>query len=102
MTFRSSGLFYSDAFHCWRVSFLDREPGQTFQEERSVSIFIERKQDVDDIAVLLPAVKSFDDVDGLLAAIKQRIMRDSATGGYCYAFKGSRRYTLDKSGEVSV
>lgn len=91
-TFRSSGPFYSDAFKCWRICFVETVvPRVTYEDEREAYISVERLEDANAIAPLVPAVKNFADFELLISTVRDKILRHSKTGGYCYAYSATRR-----------
>lgn len=66
--------------------------GPYYTDRRDASLHIERLEDANAIAVLLPAVKNFSDFELLVSTIHDRVLRHSTTGGTCYAYDGKGGY----------
>jgi hypothetical protein len=99
-TFHSSGPYYSQAFKCWRVEVREVEVTATetkeavtgsWQHERIGYMEIERKEDADNVAVLLRAVKKFSDFEFLISAVRDKVMAHSKTKGTCYVWGPNHR-----------
>lgn len=88
---RSSGPYYSHAFKCWRVEIRETEDGGSWQKERVGYLEIERKEDADNISVLLRAVKKFSDFELLISTVRDKVMAHSKTKGTCYAWGQNHR-----------
>lgn len=90
--FRSSGVFYSDAFKCWRVCFTETAvERRTYEDEQEAYLSIERLEDANAIDALVPLVKNFADFELFISTVRDKVLRHSKTGGYCYAYSATRR-----------
>lgn len=88
--FHSSGLYWSQAFGCWRFQFWT-DSVKDFRQDEEASFFIERRTDADNVTVLFPPLKDFSDFELLISRIKD-VMRESETNGYCFAVYNGKRF----------
>jgi hypothetical protein len=89
--FRFSLPYYSIAFKCWRVEVHENTLDGTWQTEHVAYLEIERKEDADAIAVLLPAMKKFSDFEFLISTVKEKVMQHSTTKGTVFAWSPNHR-----------
>jgi hypothetical protein len=81
------------------VEIRENVSGGSWQTERIGYLEIERKEDADNIAVLLRVVKKFSDFEFLISAVRDRVMAHSKTKGTCFAWGTNYRGTpLHKEG----
>ncbi len=54
------GPFQSEAFHCWRIEYMERS-GEFYESERHSSFWIERAKDAEELGEVALSVRSWDD-----------------------------------------
>lgn len=90
--FHATGVFWSQAYGCWRAQFWSARQ-ENFQLDEEASIHVERRVDMDNIAVLFPPLKDFSNFELLISRIRD-VMRESETKGYCFVVWNGRNYDL--------
>jgi hypothetical protein len=88
--FHSSGIYWSQAYGCWRFQFWS-DSTKDFRQDEEASFFIERRVDADNISVLFPPLKDFSNFELLISRIKD-VIRESETKGYCFAVWNGKRF----------